>query len=167
MEQPNWLIIPIAAIIPLLISFIWFHPNVLGNKLAQVTGRPLSEINPKKSVGQLLLIYFLSILLSYIMTLVSVHQVGIFQLFFMEPSFAEGNSEFNNVVNDFMAKYGGRHRSFGHGMLHGAEVSFFLGLSFFGTSAILQGKPFKQVWIPLGFWVVCCSLVAGVVCAFF
>ena len=160
MEQVNWMILPISALIPLVIGYIWYHPKVFGNRIA-------TNFTLKWSIGKIALIYLLSLLFSYVLSLVSIHQIGIFQLFFMEPSFADASSEFRTVVNDFMAKYGGRHRTFGHGFIHGLESSAFFGLAFLGITALLEGKPFKQIWMPLGFIVLCGSLMAGLNCAFF
>ena len=164
MEQANWLIIPIAAFFPLILGLIWYHPKVLGTRLAQITGEPLIK---NKSIGNMVLIYLLSILLAYVLTLMSVHQSAIFQLFFMDPELANSNSEFNVFIKDFMETYGNRHRTFGHGMVHGAEAGLFFGLAFLGITTLLQNKPFKLVWIHLVFWIICCSLMAGLVCAYF
>ena len=164
MEQANWLIIPIAALLPLVLGFIWYHPQVLGTKLAQITNEPIVK---NKSIGKMVIIYFLSILLAYILTLMSVHQSAIYQLFFMDPEIANANSEYNAFIKDFMATYGDRHRSFGHGMIHGAEASLLFGLAFLGITTLMQNKPLKLIWIHLGFWILCCSLMAGLVCAFF
>jgi len=164
MEQANWLIIPIAALLPLILGFIWYHPNVLGAKLPQINGEPSLK---NRSIWKIALIYLLSILLAYILTLMSVHQSAIYQLFFMDPEFANTNSDYNIFINEFMAKYGDRHRTFGHGLVHGAEAGLMLGLAFLGITTLLQNKPFKPVWIHLGFWILCCSLMAGLICAFF
>lgn len=164
MEQANWLIIPIAALLPLMIGFLWYHPNVFGTRLAQIHDEPLAK---NRSLGKTILIYLFSILLAYVLTLMSVHQSAIFQLFFMDPELANANSEYHTFINDFMETYGNRHRSFGHGMVHGAEAGLFFGLAFLGITTLMQNKPLKHIWIHLGFWVTCCSLMAGVVCAFF
>ncbi len=164
MEQANWLIIPIAALLPLILGMIWYHPNVLGTKLAQVTGEPLVN---NRSLGKMITIYLLSIFLAYILTLMSVHQSAMYQLFFMDPELTNANSEYSIFINEFMAKYGDRHRSFGHGMVHGAEAGLMFGLAFLGITTLMQNKPFRLVWIHLMFWILCCSLMAGLTCAFF
>lgn len=164
MEQANWLIIPIAALVPIILGFLWYHPNVLGTKLAQINGEAL---NTKWSIGKIILIYFFSFLLAYILTLMSVHQSAIFQLFFMDPEVSNANSEYSAYINEFMTKYGERHRSFGHGMIHGAEAGLMFGLALIGISTLFQGKSLKTVWIHIVFWVICCSLMAGLTCAFF
>ena len=164
MEQANWFILPIAAFLPLALGFIWYHPNVLGTKLSQINGEPIMK---NRSIGKTILIYFLSILLAYVLTLMSVHQSAMYQLFFMDPELANSNSEYNIFINEFMSKYGDRHRSFGHGMVHGGEAGLMFGLAFLGITTLMQNKPFKLIWIHLGFWIVCCSLMAGLICSFF
>ena len=164
MEQANWLILPIAALFPSIIGFIWYHPNVFGTKLSQVTDEPLPGT---RSIKNKVLIYIFSIVLAYILTLMSVHQSAIYQLFFMDPDLLDANSKYNVFIKEFMAEYGNRHRSFGHGMIHGAEAGLMFGLAFLGITTLMQNKPLKLIWIHLGFWILCCSLMAGLVCAFF
>ncbi len=164
MEQANWLIIPIAALFPLILGYIWYHPKIFGTKLSQIIGEPIVE---NRSLGKLVLIYVFSILLAYILTLMSVHQSAIYQLFFMDPELANGSSQYNVFIKDFMAEYGDRHRSFGHGMVHGAEAGLMFGLALIGITTLMQNKPLKLVWIHIGFWVLCCSLMGGLTCQFF
>ena len=167
MEQANWYILPISAFIPIIIGMVWYNPKVFGNKLATITGDTITPINQKLNIGKVILLYLFSLLFSYVLTLNSVHQVAIFQLFFLDPSLAEPNSEFNSFISDFMSKFSDRHRSFGHGIVHGVEASFLYGLAFLGIPALLQGKPLKQIWVHLGFVVLCGALMAGLNCAFF
>lgn len=164
MEQANWSILLIAAFCPLVIGYIWYHPNVLGTKLSQITGEPLLE---NRSIGKTILIYLFSVILAYVLTLMSVHQSAIYQLFFMDPELANATSKYNEFINEFISEYGDRHRSFGHGMVHGAEAGLMFGLAFLGITTLMQDKSLKLVWIHLGFWVLCCSLMAGLTCAFF
>jgi len=103
MEQANWFIIPIAALVPLILGFIWYHPNVLGTKLAQITGEPVVK---KRPLGKIALIYLLSILLAYVLTLMSVHQSAIFQLFFMDPELANANSGQPKVTDTALSGMG-------------------------------------------------------------
>jgi len=164
MIEANWLILPIAALLPLVLGFIWYHPSVLGTKLATITGDPIVKNRP---LGKLALIYFLSLILAYILTLMSVHQTAIFQLFFMDPELANADSSHNVFINEFMETYGDRHRSFGHGVVHGAEAGLMFGLALLGITTLMQNKPFKLIWIHLVFWVVCCGLMGGLLCGFF
>ena len=166
MGQANWLILPIAALLPFILGYLYFHPKVMGERLAKVTGRSLAEINENRTIGRIALIYLFSLLLAYVLTFLSVHQSAMFQLFMFDPNLADANSEYNQFINEFMTKYGHRHRTFGHGFIHGAESGLCWGLTFFGISAIMQGQPLKQIWINLVFWVLCCGIMAGIICAF-
>ena len=161
MAQANWLILPIAALFPLILGYVWYHPKIFGTKLSQLTGEVMAG---NRSVGQTILIYSFSLVLAYILTLLSVHQSAIYQLFFMDPELTDINSKYNLFIKEFMAEYGDRHRSFGHGMIHGAEAGLVLGLAFIGIPTLMQNKPLKPIWIHLGFWILCCSLMAGLVC---
>ena len=166
MDLFNFYILPISALIPLILGFVWYQPKVFGTRLVNNIGESIEQITLPKSIGKIGLIYLFGLFLSYIMTLVSVHQIGVFQLFFMDASFADTSSEFRTFTNDFLAQYGTRHKTFGHGMVHGAEASFFFSLAILGINALLTGKSLKSIWVHVGFWVVCCSLMAGINCAF-
>lgn len=165
MEQANWFILPISALIPLVIGFIYYHPKVFGTRMKKITGA--DTFGGKPTIGKIALIYLFSLLFSYVLSLNSIHQIAIFQLFFMDPSIADASSEFSTFTADFISKYGERHRSLGHGLLHGAEASLCYGLAALGINAILNGKPLSQIWVNLGFCVLCGSLMAGLNCAFF
>jgi len=165
MKDANWLIIPIAATIPLIISFIWYQPKVFGTALAKVTGQSIEQITnyTAKRIG---FIYLFGLLMAYIITACSVHQYAVFQLFMFEPSLTETGSEFNGFLSDFYGKYGDRHRSFFHGVIHGAEASLLFGLASLGISTFMEGAPMKRMWIHLGYFVLCGSIMGGLVCAF-
>jgi len=167
MPSFNWFMIPVAAWVPLIIGFIYYHPKVFGSLLSRLTGEPIDQVTGNRTIGRLILIYVFSLLWAYLLTFATIHQSAIFQLFFMDPSLADANSEYNQFIAEFMSKYGERHRSFGHGLVHGSENGFVWGIGLLGVTTILQGKPLKPMWIHLGFIVLCCSLMAGLLCEFF
>ena len=167
MAQANWLILPMVAIIPIILGMIWYNPKVMGTKLAQINDQPISSISSNFTIGRIALVYLLSVFFAYVLMLNSVHQVAIFQLFFMDSEVAKAGSEYQAFIDNFMENYGHRHRSFGHGLLHGAEAAFFYGLGTLGLTTLLTGGSLKKIWIHLGFIVICGSLMAGFICAFF
>ena len=79
---------------------------------------------------------------------------------------ARKGTEVNQFVNSFMDKYGDKHRSFGHGVIHGMELCLLTGLAMIGISSMHERKPMRYMWIHVIFWVICGSLMAGVLCAF-
>jgi len=160
MEQPNWWLIPAVAVIPLITGFIWYNPGLFGK--AWMNSAEISE--ERATSGNKVVIYALTYLFSlfgaYILTLFSVHQSSIFQLFMGDASHAE-------FVSDFMAEHGSRHRSFGHGVIHGIELALLLGLTFIGIHSLLERRSFKYVMIHVGYWVVTFALMGGILCAYF
>lgn len=84
-----------------------------------------------------------------------------------EPSLNDPNSAFSVFINDFMTNYGDRHRTFGHGIIHGIELSLLLGLTFIGVQSLFERRPFKYTMIHVGYWVVCFGIMGGILCAYF
>ena len=165
--QPNWWVLFVSPLIPILIAFIYYQPAVMGNRMAVRLGVPVDKVGPTGSIGRLLLLYLFSFLFSYILMLVSVHQAGAYQLFLTDPMFADPNSEAHTFLTDFMNRYGERHRTFGHGLIHGVEFSGFASLFILGTNALLTGQPVKSIWIHFGFIVLSGALMGGFICSTF
>ena len=62
MPQYNMLAVLVAAFVPMLIGFIWYHPKVLGTAWMNAAG--LSE-EQLKSGGNMALIFILSLVFSF------------------------------------------------------------------------------------------------------
>jgi len=165
MKDANWLIIPIAATIPLILGFIWYQPQVFGTALAKVTEQSIEQIT-SYSAKRIGFTYLFGLLMAYIITACSVHQYAVFQLFMGEESLGIAGSEMNTFMSNFNASYGDRHRSFFHGVIHGLEASLLFGFAFLGISTFIEGAPMKRMWIHLGYFVLCGSIMGGLVCAF-
>ena len=165
--QPNFYILPIAALIPLILGFFWYHPKVLGIALATSTGRPINQIGNQGSIWKAVFTYLFSLFMAYVLLMCSVHQYATAQLFVLDPSFGQEGSEFNTFLTDFNNKYGDRHRSFGHGIIHGVEVSALLSFALLGISTFIEGLPMKRMWIHFGYFVLCGGLMGGLICAYF
>lgn len=167
MEQPNWWIFLLTALVPLVLGFIWYHEKVFGNvwmRTAEISEERAQSGNMIKIFG---LTYVFSILACYILAMITVHQSAIFQLFFMDPAFNESGSQMLTDATEFMDKYGGRHRSFGHGVIHGMEAALLLGLTFIGIPALFERRPFKYTMIHVGFWMACFGIMGGIICQYF
>lgn len=167
MEQPNWWLIPVVALLPLVIGSIWYNPKVFGNawmKAADISEERASSGNMFKIFG---LTYLFCILGTYILTISVVHQSAVFQLFMGEPSLSDPNSTFSVFMNDFMTTYGDRHRTFGHGVIHGIELALLLGLTFIGVPSLFERRPFKYTMLHVGYWTLCFGIMGGILCAYF
>ena len=164
--ETNFVIFFVAALVPMVIGFIWYNPNVFGKAWMDASG--VTEEQAKS--GNMPVIfgvsYVLSLFLAFGLYSVVIHQAGLFSLLVGEPGFADAGSEINTYFSDFMAKYGTKHRTFGHGALHGAIGGFLTALPIIGTNALFERKGFKYIWVNVGYWIVTITLMGGVICAF-
>ncbi len=167
MAQANWWIIPLAAFIPLLVGSIWYNPKVFGKswvKAAEITEERAQSGNVIKIFG---LTYLFSILAAYMLTMLSVHQSGMIQLFLGDELMNDANSEAMKILTSLMENYGERHRTFGHGIIHGMEAGLFFGLPLIGINTLFERRPFMYAWIHIGFFMLCFGLMGGILCAYF
>ena len=166
MDLFNFWLMPIVALIPLLIGSFWYHPSFFGKAWMKASGLTKEQVQSGNKFKIFGLAYIFSILAAYILTFATVHQTSIVQLFFMDPAINDPGSEFSNFTKEYMAAYGERHRTFGHGVVHGMEIGCFLGLAMIGVPSLFEQRSFKYIIIHVGFWVTCCALMGGLLCTF-
>ncbi|MBL7766071.1 MAG: DUF1761 domain-containing protein [Chitinophagaceae bacterium] len=162
----NWLIVASAALIPLIVGFIWYHPAVFGKAWMKAAGVPEDAAKG----ANMALIFGLTILFGLMATIplmsLSIHQMGFMSIFADEPSVKDAASPIGKYFNDFFAQYGHKFRTFKHGMLHGVLAGLFLGVPIMGTNALFERKGFKYIAINAGYWMLTLGLMAGVICGF-
>lgn len=161
----NWIAIIVAALVPTVIGFIWYHPKVMGTAWMQASGMTEEKIQG----GNMAVIFgvslLLSLLLSTFMTTVVIHQMHLFSVLMNETGMADPNSEMGMYISDFMAKYGNNFRTFKHGLLHGAIAGLFFALPIMGTNALFERKGFKYIAVNVGYWTITLALMGGIICA--
>lgn len=166
MDLFNFWLLPIVAFVPLIVGSFWYHPTILGNEWMKAAGITLEQTRAGNKFKTFGLAYLFSLLAAYILTFATVHQTSIVQLFFMDPAINNPTSEFSTFTAEYMKAYGERHRTFGHGVIHGIEIGLFLGLAMIGIPSLFEKRSFKYISIHVGFWVICCALMGGLLCAF-
>ena len=166
MPQVNFYILFITALFPIILGAIYYNPKVLGRAWISAAGITQQQVSEGNMVRTLLLSYLFGLFLSYILFLFVVHQTGMFQLFLHDESLVKEGSEIHTMVTEFMTKYGDKHRTFGHGVIHGVEVCLLMGFAMIGISTLHERRPMKYMWIHLLFWVICGGLMGGVLSAF-
>lgn len=162
----NILMVALAALAPLVMGFIWYGPMLFKNawmKEVGFTDESMKGANMGLIFG---LSYVLSFLLAFLMQTLVIHQFGASSTLMGEPGFAEGTGEAFTYFQDFMAKYGDRFRTFGHGALHGGLLGVFIVLPVMGTNALFERKSFKYVAINVGYWIVTLAIMGGILCQF-
>lgn len=162
----NYLVYLGAALVPPIFGAIWYNPKVFGNAWLKASG--LTEERARGA--NIPLIMGLLLLFSFLVTMAlaqyAIHQQATLNLFMMHPDIGNPNAEVTNYVQNFLSTYGDMHRGFGHGALHGVLIGLFLSLPFIATGALFERRGFKYIAIHVGYWIVCCALMGGILCAF-
>ena len=155
-----------AALVPLVIGFIWYNPKVFGNSWKNV-----AEINDDKMKGANMplvfgLTFLFSFFLAFAMQFMVIHQWHLYSIFANDPTMSDPNSETGMFLSGFMQKYGTNFRTFKHGALHGTIAGITIALPILGTNALFERKGFKYIMINVGYWTITMALMGGIICAY-
>lgn len=165
MPEINFYWLFITAAFPLIIGSIYYNPKVFGRAWISAAGLTETQARQDSMIKTFLLSYLFGLFVSYIIFLFAVHQSSVYQLFLHEKDLLVEGTEINNYIKEFMTKYGDKHRSFGHGVIHGVEITVLMGFGLIGINTLFERRPMKYLWIHLGFWAICGALMGGVLCA--
>ena len=155
----NFLALLLAALSTLVVGFIWYNPKVFGGIWMRESG----TTEEKMKGANMILIFGLSVvyafLISFLLQMLTIHQFGALGMVggdaaAAKPSYAA-----------FMADYGDAFRTFKHGALHGFMTGLFLAFPLIGTNALYERRSFKYVMVTSGFWIVCFTIMGGIICA--
>ena len=155
----NYYSLILAALSTLVIGFVWYHPKVFGTIWMKESGTTQEKIkggNMLVLLGtSLVYAFFISIILQFIV----IHQ-------FSALSMTGGNaSKALPSYAAFMKDYGSTFRTFKHGALHGFLTGLFMILPVIGTNAVYERRSFKYTLVTGGFWIVCFTVMGGIICS--
>lgn len=159
----NWYMYLVAALIPMAVGFIYYHPMLFGNAWMKVNGFTEESLEGGNMGIILGVSFLLSVFLAFMMGGFAIHQSAIFGL--LVPEIMESGSQVQQDFNQFMATYGGRYRTFGHGVVHGIQAAIFVALPIVGINALFERRGGKYIWIHFGYWLVTLALMSGLLCA--
>ncbi|WP_293893100.1 DUF1761 domain-containing protein [Flavobacterium sp.] len=154
----NFLALLFAALSTLVVGFIWYNPKVFGTIWMKETGMTkenMSGANMVKTFG-LSIVY--AFLISFVLQMVVIHQFGALGMVGGDPAVAKPS------YAAFMADYGTAFRTFKHGALHGFMTGLFMIFPTIGTTALYERRSFKYVMVTSGFWIVCFTIMGGIIC---
>ncbi|MBO6515424.1 MAG: DUF1761 domain-containing protein [Bacteroidia bacterium] len=154
----NTLVLLGAALIPMVMGFIWYNPAVLGKAWMNAAGMTEEKMKGANMAVIFGLSFVFAIMLSFILHPIVIHQLAVKSIFFYEPESPD--------LAEFLAKYGDHFRTFKHGALHGTVAGLFIALPVLGTNALFERKNFKYIAINAGYWAVTMALMGGVICQF-
>jgi hypothetical protein len=134
MPQPNWIAIIIAALIPMLVGFVYYHKALFGK--AWMSSLGLTDDDLKK--GNMAVIFAVSLLMSFMLSL--------FMLVNVDGPGQEGQFD-----------------TFKHGVAHGVIVALLVATPVLVTNGLFERKNFKNLGINVLYWVITLGLMGGVI----
>src|SRR5688572_10188387 len=132
--ETNWLAIVIAALIPMIMGFIYYHPKVFGKAWMNSLG--MTEADTKK--GNMGVIFGVSLVMSFLIA------------FFLLPNVDGPGQE-------------GPYDSFKHGAAHGVILGLLVAMPVLVTNGLFERKNFKNLAINTLYWVITLALMGGVI----
>lgn len=166
--DPRLLVNLNAALVPLAVGFIWYHPMVFGNILKRANG---NENKPRMSGPVMAFAFLLTYAASYLIAWrvlgsIVIHQRGLFGMLANHPEAHEQGTELFNTVTGLMINYGHEFRTFKHGALHGSFTGLCLVFPVLSIIALFEPKPLAWVAIHSVYWIVCLALMGGIICQY-
>jgi hypothetical protein len=162
----NILVLALAALIPMVMGFIWYNPKTMGTAWMQAAGMTEEKMKGANMPLVFGLSYLFSFFLAVGLTALVIHQGHVLSVLMNEPGIHDPNTEMGKFYADFMAKFGTNFRTFKHGVLHGVIGGILIALPIIATNALFERKSFKYVAINVGYWVITIGLMGGVICQF-
>tara|TARA_B100000809_G_C15138364_1_gene531687 strand:- start:3426 stop:3905 length:480 start_codon:yes stop_codon:yes gene_type:complete len=151
----NYLAIVVAAIVPVVLGFIWYNPKVFG--LAWMRAAEMTEAKIKD--GNMAIIFgvslILSIMLAFFSNFLVIHEFGVYGL-------TGGNLD-ATTTQAFLEEFEGTWRTYKHGALHGAMAGVLFTLPVIGINALFERKGFKYILINAGYWIVCLTIMGSII----
>ncbi len=154
----------VAALVPLVIGFVWYNPKVFGNAWMKASGVTEEKIKSSNMILIFGLTFILSLFLAMAMQFLVIHQAHVKSLFFLQP-IDDANTEMGALYQTIMQKLGTSYRTFKHGALHGTISALFVALPVLSVNALFERKGFKYVAINVGYWMLCMGIMGGIVSA--
>ena len=161
---PNMLIVALAALVPLVMGFIYYNPKVFGTAWMKASGMTKEKIEGGNMAKIFIASYVLSFLISFVMFMLVVHQTDYYSILINEEGFGVEGSAIMTQIAAFMESYGDNFRTFKHGALHGGVIGFFIALPVIMTNGLFEAKSFKYGFINGFYWIITFALMGGVLC---
>ena len=157
----------VAALVPMAVGALYYSPLVAGRAWMRVNGftdESLAGANMPLILG---LSYLFALLLTYPLWQLCVHQTGLVGVLAMQEGFGEAGSEVTQYYRAFVERYGGAHRSFGHGALHGGAVAgVCFALPVIAINALFERRGWRYIAIHATYWIITLTLMGGLIGAF-
>ena len=160
----NFIAVLIAAVVPMVMGFIWYHPKVCGTAWMNVTGMTPEKAKQSNMAVVFGVSFILSLMLAFIMQAMVIHQFHLGSLFYKLPV-DDATTPEGALFKQVMDMLGGSWRTFKHGALHGFIGGLFIAFPILGTNALFEQKGWKYIWINVGYWIITMTIMGGIISA--
>ena len=154
----NFYAILTASLSTLLLGFVWYHPKVFGTIWQKESGLSEEQLKNGNLVKIFGLTFVYSLMLAFIMQMLTIHQFGAIGMVGGAPERALPS------YAAFMADYGTAFRTFRHGAIHGFMSGIFLALPLIAINGLFEHKSWKYIAINTGYWTLIMTIMGAIVC---
>ena len=161
--EMNFYIFLIAALIPLVVGFVWYGP-LFGNAWMKEMGFTKESLAGKNMTLTFILCYVFSFLIAFFLMFLVIHQMGVMQTLQGETGFEEQTGEAFSYFQNFLGTYGDRFRTFRHGAIHGTMSGVVFVLPIIAINGMFERKSAKYIAINAGYWIVTLAIMGGIIC---
>lgn len=154
----NFYAVLVSSLVTLLVGFVWYHPKFFGTAWMNESGMTEEKAKQGNMAKIFGLTIFYSLMLSFLMPALTVHQMGALGMIGGDPALAKPS------YTAFMTDYGDAFRTFKHGALHGFMTGLFFALPITAINALFEQKSWKYILINAGYWIVSLTIIGAIVC---
>lgn len=135
--NPNMLSVAIAALIPMIMGFIYYHPKVMGSAWMKANGFTAESMSPPKPIW-----YLVAFVFSFMLSLKLCLDVT-----------APGQDK---------APDGHSYITFQHGIVHGIVNTILFILPILGTLTIFERRSWNWLFVNLAYWCLTLMIMQGI-----
>lgn len=162
----NFVAVLVAALVPMIMGFIWYNPKVMGAAWMRETGLTEEKMKSANMAVIFSLSFVFSFMLAFSMQLLVIHQMHVASLFqHYEKDMKDPSTAVGSLFQTIMTNYGSEFRTFKHGALHGTLSAIFILFPVIATNGMFERKSWKYIWINFGYWTICFLIMGGIVSA--
>ncbi len=147
-----------AAIIPIVLGFVWYNPKTFGDAWMRESGVTEEKLKTGNMPVIFIVSFILSFLLSFFIQFITIHQTGALGMIGGDLTKALPS------YTSFMTDYGDAFRTFKHGALHGTMAGVLFVLPVIAINGLFERKSWKYIFINAGFWTTCLAIMGGIIC---
>lgn len=150
----------VAAVVTLVVGFVWYHPKVFGTAWMKEAGLTKDKLK----TGNMLVIFGFTYVFSFFITIammfLTIHQTGALGM-------VGGPSKINEVLPSytaFMSDYGVAFRTYKHGALHGGLSGALFAFPVIAINGLFERKSWKYIFVHAGYWIITLTIMGAIIC---